>query len=188
MDYKNIVANLLKSTNREGIENLIEYLDNSDYFVAPASSNFHGNIDGGLVKHSYQVYKILAKLSETFKRNIEPDSIIISSLLHDLCKVNFYKKIKKWKKDEKNKWVDYDGYEIEDISPLGHGCKSVILLKDFIRLKDFELYSIVYHMGIPEGYSDKMSFNKAVSLYPNIILLHLSDFMSSTIFENTTTK
>ena len=50
---------LLRETNREGMENLINFLEKSDFFTAPASTRFHGSEEGGLVKHSLQVYKIL---------------------------------------------------------------------------------------------------------------------------------
>lgn len=33
---------LLRSTKREGIENLISFLEKTDFFTAPASTRFHG--------------------------------------------------------------------------------------------------------------------------------------------------
>jgi len=183
MEYKEIIPNLLKSTNRKGIDNLIEFLNTSDFYSAPASHAYHGNFEGGLIIHSHMVYKIYSKLVDTFKRNIPQDSIVLCGLLHDICKVSFYKSTTKWKKDESNKWLNYIGYEIDDVEPLGHGCKSVIILNRFIELTDIEIYSILYHMGIPEDFSTKKSFNKALELYPDAIMLHLADFMSSTIYE-----
>ena len=47
---------LLKSTNREGIENLLNFLERSDFYTAPASTRFHGNYEGGLLEHSMKVY------------------------------------------------------------------------------------------------------------------------------------
>ena len=38
---------LLLSTKRKGIENLIQWLDNSDFKVAPASTRYHSNYEGG---------------------------------------------------------------------------------------------------------------------------------------------
>ena len=40
---------LLKTVNREGINELIEFLEKSDFFKAPASTRFHGSYEGGLV-------------------------------------------------------------------------------------------------------------------------------------------
>lgn len=183
-NIREYITNLLLSTKRKGIDDLIEFLNNkSDFFVAPASRNFHGNFEGGLAIHSRFVYQILNKLASTFKREIEPDSIIIAALMHDFCKINFYKTVPKWFKDSEGKWQSKEGYDIDDQNPLGHGSKSIILLKDFITLKDYETYSILYHMGIPEDFELNKAFNKAVSKDSNIILLHIADFMASTIYE-----
>ena len=50
--------NLLRSTNREGIEELIDFIDRTDFYKAPASTRFHGNFEGGLLQHSMKVYEI----------------------------------------------------------------------------------------------------------------------------------
>ena len=47
---------LLRQTNREGMEQLIEFLNKTDFFEAPASTRFHGCFKGGLVEHSMKVY------------------------------------------------------------------------------------------------------------------------------------
>ena len=46
---------LLRETKREGIEDLIKFLENSDFFTAPASTKFHGDYEGGLWEHSLKV-------------------------------------------------------------------------------------------------------------------------------------
>ena len=51
---------LLKTVKREGMEDLINFLEKSDFFKAPASTRFHGNYEGGLVEHSLKVYEILS--------------------------------------------------------------------------------------------------------------------------------
>ena len=183
MDYRKIVTDLLISTNRPGIENLIKYLDNNGFYDSPCSCKYHGNFKGGLVIHSRFVYEILNKLNETFKRNIEQDSVIISALCHDICKLNFYKEKEVWVKDNKNKWQSKPGFEVKELEPLGHGAKSVIILKDFIQLKPFETYSILYHMGVPETYEQKLWFNTALEKIPDILLLHMADFMSTALYE-----
>jgi len=80
---KEKVLELLKSVNREGMQNVIDFLEKSDFFKAPASTRFHGDHEGGLVEHSIKVYDILKHKVET---NIEPinipeESIIIIGLL-----------------------------------------------------------------------------------------------------------
>jgi len=50
---------LLRTINRDGIEELIAFLEKSDFFKAPASTRFHGAHEGGLMEHSMKVYEIL---------------------------------------------------------------------------------------------------------------------------------
>ena len=56
---KDTYLKLLKTVKREGIEELINFLEKSDFFIAPASTRFHGDHEGGLVEHSLKVYEIL---------------------------------------------------------------------------------------------------------------------------------
>ena len=100
---------LLRSTKREGIENLISFLEKTDFFTAPASTRFHGSYEGGLLEHSMKVYEIL---NYKLKNNVidlfvPEDTIIIVALLHDICKANFYKV------DIQNIIVIYDDMDIE---------------------------------------------------------------------------
>lgn len=205
-EYKEKILNALKAIKREGIDKLVTYLENeTDFFTAPASTKYHSNYEGGLAEHSYKVMELFKQKNEQFNLNIPMDSIIICGLLHDLCKTNFYtkekknvlkgkKKVKKNRKingqwmeveEEVNDWQEEEGYTINDKLPLGHGCKSVILLQKFIQLTDFEIMAILFHMGIPEDYGMKQAYNKAVETFPAIIALHTSDYESSYFLEKT---
>ena len=179
---KTEIIETLKLIKRDGMSNLINWLETSDFFTAPASTSYHGNFEGGLADHSYKVYKILSKLNNVFKRDIPEESTAIMGLLHDVCKIDFYVPEKRNKKVE-GKWTTIDGYGINDKEPLGHGAKSIILLNRYIKLTDLETYGILYHMGLPETYGDRQSFNAALKMNPDIILLHNADFMSSAIYE-----
>lgn len=46
--------NLLRSVKREGIDDLIRFIENTDFFTAPASTRFHGDHAGGLVEHRHE--------------------------------------------------------------------------------------------------------------------------------------
>ena len=90
--YREKYVSLLRSTDREGIDSLIRWLEEeSDFFSAPASSKTHGAYEGGLLVHSLSVYSILKNFSKNIP-DAREDSIIISALLHDICKANFYVK------------------------------------------------------------------------------------------------
>ena len=84
---------LLKQVKREGINELIEFIEKTDFFTAPASTRLHGNYEGGLVEHIMKVYEILKHKVETNIEplNVNPETLILVPLLHDLCKANFYK-------------------------------------------------------------------------------------------------
>ena len=80
---KEEIIKLLKSTNREGIDKVIEFMEKSDFFTAPASTRFHGAYEGGLAAHSFKVYEILKYKIENNIEDIQvpEESIIISALL-----------------------------------------------------------------------------------------------------------
>lgn len=110
MTNKERFIELLRSTKREGIEKLIDFLEKTDFFTAPASTRFHMSCEGGLLQHSLNVYDCLVNLGTTtgdvqeFQAagmrldSIPQESIIIVALLHDLCKVNFYATEMRWRK------------------------------------------------------------------------------------------
>ena len=136
----------LRKVNREGMDALIEFLvENTDYFTAPASTKYHGNYEGGLIRHSNNVVNLLYEKNKRYNLGIPDESIIICGLLHDICKCNFYQKSVKWEK-ENGKWKSFLSYSIKDTMPLGHGAKSVIILQEFIKLTDLEKYMIMWHM------------------------------------------
>jgi len=129
------IIELLVSTKREGISKLLEFLDRKDFFISPASSKFHGNYPGGLADHSLNVYQKFKGYCQLFGINLSEDSIIISSLLHDLCKAKLYKNVD-------GKWV----YNIF-VGNMGHAKFSIERIKRFIELKEIEEQIIKYHMG-----------------------------------------
>ena len=74
---------------RRGADKLLEWLESTDFFTAPASTRFHAAYEGGLLEHSLNVYNVLIdKHYDPEKDNLE--SFTIASLLHDICKAGFY--------------------------------------------------------------------------------------------------
>ena len=85
------VVELLNSVDRDGISDLLKWLEESDFFTAPASHAYHGSYIGGLCEHSLNVYDETKRLLAAYPEiNVSEDTVIVSTLLHDLCKVNFY--------------------------------------------------------------------------------------------------
>ena len=49
------------AVHRDGSDMLLRWLEDSDFFVAPASTKFHGCHEGGLLQHSLNVYDCLKR-------------------------------------------------------------------------------------------------------------------------------
>ena len=188
--------------HREGLDKLLDYLETTDFYTAPSSTNYHLNEMGGLCQHSINVFRTACKVYETviapaleqedtpFSEPISMESIAIATLLHDLCKTKLYHQKEKWKKDEAGRWMSYPGYEVKDDFPFGHGEKSCLILNWFIRLKQEELLAIRWHMGmfdITEASSpSRYAFYAAMEKSPLVTLLQVADLLSSNCLEQTT--
>lgn len=192
-DKINLFESLLMSTGRSGMDKVIEYLRKTDFYTAPASAKYHSNYDTGLLDHSLMVYNLAEAFFEKMKmidpelaNSIPEESIIVSALLHDVCKICFYRKTIKWKKNEHNDWMQYDGYEIEDSFPIGHGEKSVImLLKLGLDINPCEMLAIRYHMGFwgESNIEFKIAMKSAIKMCPLVVLLQQADYAATMMFE-----
>lgn len=211
MDIKTAIEKILRGTKREGIEELIKYLETSDFYTAPASTKFHGSHEGGLAEHSINVYKCLAAKYENpmwkslfEKLQIKPENLAIAAICHDLCKIDFYaidyKNSKSYEKadvgeakknnqktltdkDGEYVWVKAPYYTVENKEPLGHGEKSVFRILKYIKLEDEELYAIRWHMGYTEPKELWNEVGKSMELHPLTLALHEADLEATHILE-----
>lgn len=140
-----------ENIQRDGADDLLKWLSESDFFVAPASTRFHGSHEGGLLEHSLNVYNCLKEIVQQagLQDTYSPETIAISALLHDVCKVNFYKKgFRNAKDEESGQWYKKEVYEIDEKFPCGeHADKSIIIIQNFIHLEPEEILAIRAHMG-----------------------------------------
>ena len=175
---------LLKDIKREGMDELIKFLEKTDFFIAPASTKYHGDYEGGLVEHSLKVYEILKEKIKTapIEMNVSEDTIKIVALLHDICKVNFYKVDYRNAKDAMGVWQKVPYYTIEDTIPYGHGEKSVMMLTEYIKLTSEEKYAIRWHMGFSEPKELYTTLGQAFKKYPLALLLHEADLETTYFF------
>lgn len=177
---------LLRKTNREGIEDLINFIEEkTDFFTAPASTRFHGSHEGGLLEHSMKVYEILDyKIkNNVIDLHVPEDTIIIISLLHDICKVNFYKVDYRNAKNARGEWEKVPYYTIDDTIPYGHGEKSVMMLTEYIKLTSEEKYSIRWHMGFSEPKEVYSSLGAAYKKYPLALLVNEADLEATYFYD-----
>lgn len=194
---KNEFVELLYSTGREGMDEVILQLEELGFFQAPASSKFHLNHEGGLLEHSLNVCKIglmlrdqMLLLKPELEESLNKESVIIASLLHDLCKADIYQKCVRKRKNRLGQWVDYETYELDYSDfPLGHGEKSVIvLLRMGLDLSDDEIMAIRWHMSawdLPFQSPDlKANFDTAKRICPLCSLIQAADGLASNLLES----
>ena len=113
-----------------------------------------------------------------------PDaSIKISALLHDLCKVNFYKVDFRNTKNSLGEWVKVPYYTIDDTIPYGHGEKSVMMITEYIKLTPEEKYAIRWHMGFTEPKELYTTIGNAYKKYPLALLVHEADLEATYFFD-----
>ena len=200
---RDLFINLLQSVQIEGadIEGLIDWLNNSDFFFAPASTVFHNNCEGGLCAHCLNVYNNLVELVKKFKpadKEYTQDTLIIVALLHDLSKTDYYEKYAMNKKVYNEhgtkhdnlgnfEWVSEEAYKVKDVKDrfIGgeHGENSVYLINQFIPLTFEECLAVRHHhcgMGESKQLSD---LSALMNKYPLITLLHIADMLATFIDE-----
>lgn len=188
-DKEKFIQIYKENITREGSDKLLEFLEKSDFFTAPASTRFHGAYEGGLLRHSLNVYECLVsylareRVREQYKLEVTPESAAIAALLHDVCKVNFYTISYRNSKNEKTgQWEKLPYYSINDTLPYGHGEKSVYMISGFMRLTRDEAMAIRWHMGF-SGIEDKNTIGRALEMYPLAFALSVADMEASYFLE-----
>lgn len=209
---------LMSAIERPGIDKLMDYIRKSDFYTAPASTKFHLSCKGGLLQHSLNVYEamkhrlkmegdgLVYKVAGHIVAKIDEDSLKIVTLLHDLCKTNFYEEgtrnqktydkakvanAQRWqiKEDSNGKfiWETVPTYAVNDKNPYGHGEKSVMMIEEFMKLSMEERYAIRWHMGMGDcTYNQIQAFNASCEKFPLVLLLHNADQEASHFLEATT--
>lgn len=197
MSLREKIIELLDKTDRQGIDEVMDWLSRNGFYEAPASVNHHGNYEGGLAEHSYNVCMAAMRLRATalslnpaLEEELPEDSIILASLLHDVCKTDIYKQATKKRKNSFGTWEQYEGYEVDYGNfPLGHGEKSVIvLLRLGLDLTDAEIAAIRWHMtawDLPfQSLEAQRCLNTARDKYPLCALIALADGFASSFMED----
>lgn len=182
-ELKDSFCDLLRSVNRPHTEDVISELERIGFFESPASSKYHMAYEGGLVAHSLNVYRMATLLVNDLRlfRNDMPgsDSIIVASLLHDVCKASRYVK-----KNDGSYEKSYTNF------PAGHGEKSVfILLRLGYQLTESEILAITYHMGgfrLLQSCEEADQDYRQACKYPLVPIIHTADTLAAQIIEETT--
>lgn len=180
-----------ENIKRKGADKLLQYLESesSDFFTAPSSTRYHGSHEGGLLEHSLNVYYCLKdyltrqRTKDVYNMNFSDETVAVVSLLHDLCKVNFYTVDYRNAKNANGVWEKVPYYTINDKLPYGHGEKSVYIISGFMRLSREEAFAIRYHMGF-SGIEDKNSIGKAFEMFPLAFAVSVADMEATYYLES----
>ena len=200
MNIENNIARFeaeLAKVKRPGMDKLLEYIQKSDFYKAPASTKYHLACPGGLLQHSLNVldalrgllswrsdgnweYRAAGKVVDT----IPDDSVIMMALLHDICKTHFYgTSTRNVKNETTGRWEKVPFYTVNDMMPLGHGPKSAMIIKQYTTLTSQEMYAIWHHMGMTGDYENDTAVGKSMEMYPAVLALHTADMMASRFME-----
>lgn len=172
---------LAKKVKREGINELLKWLDDSGFYQAPASTNYHLATEGGLVEHSINVCETALKLNETLDNPVDEESVIIAALFHDLGKHKYYNKdfyVENILKSGKRS--DAKPYERnKEILNIPHEVTSLQLASGFINLTEEETWAILHHNGM---YGD-LKYSLSGKETPLQIIIHSADMWASRVIE-----
>lgn len=192
--FKNIFTD---NIHRAGVENLLAWLESTDFFTAPAGAKHHGAHPGGLMVHSLNVYRRLRELTIRDKTDpnepgtyhmdhSEEETVAILALLHDVCKVGVYHtETKRRRNPDTGTWEDYQAYTFRDPLPLGHGEKSLYLITKYMDLTEEEALAIRWHMGAYDAAarSDLRDLSAAMAMTPWVWRLQEADMCATHIDE-----
>lgn len=200
-ENKNEFIDIVRSIEREGsaIESLIDMLETSDFFYAPASTKYHGAYPGGLCEHCLDTYKELKSLVEKFPQYFyESDSIKILGLFHDIAKINLYKKDirnKKFYHENGSKfdslglfdWVSEEVYSVDHDRKFIYGSHEQtceFLVRQYFPLTLEESIALLHHHGGMNWDSTQTNISEIYNKYPLALLLHTADMLSTYIDQN----
>lgn len=177
MDIKKEIEDILTSTKREGMANLLAYMESSGFYTAPASTKYHGAEKGALAVHSLNVYYAAMDLARAWCGedwlNLFKDSIAIVALLHDLGKAGQFGK--PLYIESNTQPYKYN----KSLWTLPHEIVSVVEASKHIKLTEVEQRAIAWHNGLYGVFKDEIKGNET----PLYMVIHFADMWASRVIE-----
>ena len=185
------IRDLLLSTHREGMMELVDYMEEYGFFRAPCSTSHHLSHEGGLAEHSLNVYEAMVAFDEMVGGPLKYESIIICALLHDLGKMGQYDKpnyvpnMLKGRATKAN--PNPEPYQSTskpyvtnpELLYIDHEVRSVAIASRFIELTEEEQQAILWHNGLYGSFKYQIQ-GKETPLY---LILHFADMWASRVVE-----
>lgn len=180
-----IIRDALMKTNREGIIDLLDYMNEIGFLEAPCSGGNHLAKKGGLAEHFVNVLTIAEKIGVALlggaRYNEVQDSVVIAALLHDLGKCGDYDKpmyvdniLKAGKPSEAKPFK-----RNPELSAVPHAVRSIKLATLFIDLTEAEEWAILCHDGLYDFMYKELK-GKETWLQ---MIIHWADMWASHIIE-----
>ena len=177
----------LLNTRRDGVEDLLDKMDEMGFFTAPASGGNHLHMEGGLAQHSMNVARAAEKVglallgAEAY--NQIHNSVLTCALLHDLGKCGDWGKalyveniLKTGKRSEAKPYK-----RNPELTNIPHGVRSVLIAEKYLfDLTEDEEYAIMYHDGLYEPSNVAVVKGHESVLY---MILHWADMWASKVME-----
>ena len=186
METKETIIKLLKSTNRPGMDKLIEAMEEGGFFTAPCSGSYHLAKEGGLAEHSLNVLNVAMDVSFGLSLGELPpeeliDRLVIVCLLHDLGKMGQYGKANYVENTLKSgKQSTSKPYKTNpDLLYVDHEVRSIVIAQQYIELTEEEQQAILWHNGLYGNFRYQIQ-GKETALY---LILHFADMFASRVLE-----
>lgn len=185
LDNKKFVVDMLMKTGREGMDGLIEYMEDCGFFSAPCSGGYHLSCEFGLVHHTRNVMELAERMGVSLLGGAEynkiQNSVIIAAALHDLGKMgqfdkpNYVPNILKGGKPSDAKPFKTN----PDLLNVPHEIRSVAIASMFIDLTEEEQFAILYHNGLYGPLKYEIQGNET----PLYMIIHWADMWASRVIE-----
>ena len=182
---KQTIEKLLRTTERPGIEDLLQWMRENGFYDAPCSSKYHLAKPGGLAEHSLNVYRIaldfafnLFTYPNALKREMI-DSIVICALLHDLGKTGQFGKPNYLRLANYNETTIPEYQTNPQLLYVPHEVRSIAIASKFIELTEEEQFAIIYHNGL---YGELKAFKGNET--PLYMILHFADMWAARVIED----
>lgn len=169
-------------TAKKYVTRAIQWLESTDFFIAPASTVYHDCCPGGLAKHTLKVVDKIIELS-TIDTYAEVDlaQAILAAICHDWCKIDFYQPYKRnVKNEETGVWEQQLAYKYKGSSlPFGHGVTSMFIAMKIFKLTTEQALAIRWHMNEYDvSDAQKHDLMDANEKYPMVTMLQTADRLS----------
>lgn len=167
------------------ISNVLNWVRQTDFYKAPASTVYHGSFPHGLLYHTLTVYNCMVELYQIpkFLGKVDIDSATLCCLVHDWCKIGLYEQYKKNVKNEQTgQWERVDAYKRAAFPhTFGHGVSSMCIAMKLFKLTESEALGIRWHMGkwnVSENEVNELQ--QANEQFPMVHLIQFADQLAIT--------